>query len=260
MTAVLLDLDGVIYNDGQMISGAVDTVNWLRARQIPFLFVTNTTSRPRRQLVEELTRMGIPTRSEEIFTPAIEANRWLTRHKTKQIALFITAGLKEDFPDHRMPDSQGPVEAIVIGNLDHGWDQQALNEAFQLLLHEPPPRLLALGKSRYWLAGNRLQLDSGPFVVALEYATGQRALVLGKPARSFYRAALECLGTRPEETIMIGDDLRGDIEGAQKAGLRGILVRTGKFRPHDLEQEIKPNAVLDSIAQFPSWYEEQIGR
>lgn len=259
MRAVLLDLDGVIYNDNQLIGGADETIAWLRRRRIPLRFVTNTTSRSRRQLVGELEDLGITVQANEIFTPAMEACRWLKSHKIRRPVLFISDRLREEFADLPDTDNDDPVDAVIIGNLGRNWDFDLLNQAFRLLMQTPAPRLIALGKPRYWLVRDQLRLDSGPFVAALEYATGLRAVILGKPARSFYRAALDELRVAPGDAVMIGDDLIGDIDGAQRAGLHGILVRTGKFRPQDLGQEIRPQVVLDSIAQLPAWWQEQVG-
>ncbi len=95
-----------------------------------------------------------------------------------------------------------------------------------------------------------------PFVAALEHAAGRKALVFGKPAEAFFRAAVELQGLPANEIAMIGDGIETDIEGAQKAGLRGILVRTGKFRESDLEGGIIPDAVLDSVADLPEWWKK----
>jgi ribonucleotide monophosphatase NagD (HAD superfamily) len=120
---------------------------------------------------------------------------------------------------------------------------------------EPRPRLVALGMTRYWHAGDGLRLDVAPFVVALEYASGVEPIVLGKPAMPFFEMALAELGTPAKETWMIGDDIRGDIGGCQNSGLRGVLVQTGKYRQGDLEQGIRPDAVLGSIAELPTWWQ-----
>jgi ribonucleotide monophosphatase NagD (HAD superfamily) len=84
--------------------------------------------------------------------------------------------------------------------------------------------------------------------------------VLGKPAPPFFETALALLGTRAEETYMIGDDIRTDIEAAQRAGLRALLVRSGKFRPQDLDLGIRPDAVLASIADLPAWWQHHCQR
>jgi HAD superfamily hydrolase (TIGR01458 family) len=113
---------------------------------------------------------------------------------------------------------------------------------------------VALGMTRYWRAADGLRLDVAPFVKALEHATGAEAVVLGKPAPAFYETALDAIGCGPAEAVMIGDDVVGDVGGAQRVGVRGLLVRTGKFRPADLSGEIRPDAVLQSIGALPEWW------
>ena len=93
-------------------------------------------------------------------------------------------------------------------------------------------------------------------MAGLEYTTGVQAEVVGKPSRAFFEAALGALGARPEEATMIGDDVEADVGGAKALGLRGILVRTGKFRVDTLARaDPKPDAVLDSIADLPAFLE-----
>jgi ribonucleotide monophosphatase NagD (HAD superfamily) len=110
--------------------------------------------------------------------------------------------------------------------------------------------IIALSRDRYWQRGDGLALDAGPFVRALEYATGVEARVAGKPSPAFYAAALASLGLDvTARAVMVGDDLWSDVEGAQRAGLQGWLVCTGKFREDTLrESGITPNRVLPSVA------------
>ena len=108
--------------------------------------------------------------------------------------------------------------------------------------------------TRYWLAPDGISLDVAPFAAALEHATGRKPTVLGKPAKSFYHAAAADLGLAPAEVLMIGDDVETDVGGAQAAGLKGALVRTGKFQSSDLGGRIKPDVVFDSVANLPEWW------
>jgi len=90
-----------------------------------------------------------------------------------------------------------------------------------------------------------------PFVVALEHATGKKAKVLGKPSREFFLAGVAKLGLEAGDVLMVGDDIRTDVEGARGAGLKGALVKTGKFREADLSADARPDLVLDSVASLP---------
>ena len=256
MAALLLDMDGVLYEEERPVPGAAESVAWLRAQRVPFLFLTNTTSRPRSALVEKLAGLGIPTSEDEIFTPPVAASTWLASHAEGPAALFVPAATAAEFGDVPLlpNDAESGAASVVIGDLGAGWDFDTLNRAFRLLMGEPRPALIALGMTRYWRAEDGLRLDVAPFVAALERASGAEAIVLGKPARPFFEAAAERLGARVDDLVMIGDDVVGDVQGAQRAGMRGVLVRTGKFRAADLEGGIRPDAVLDSIADLPAWW------
>ena len=260
MKSLLLDLDGVIYQQGRLIPGASEAVAWLRHRRIPFLFLTNTTSRPRATVVAKLAGFGIEVAPEEIFTPAVAACSWLTREIEGRVALFVPEATREDFSElSLLPEGvTDGAAAVVLGDLGMEWDFSRLNRAFRLLAADPATILVGLGRTRYWRGPDGLRLDTGPFVAALEYASDRRAVILGKPATPFYQAALAELGKTAGETVMVGDDLRGDVGGAFDAGMKAVLVKTGKFRPDDLDQEIKPSAVLSSIADLPRWWQSQL--
>jgi phospholysine phosphohistidine inorganic pyrophosphate phosphatase len=261
MTAVLFDLDGVFYKGDKAIAGAPEVTVWFKEQQILHLFLTNTTSQPRTALVRKLDRLGIEVDPSKILTPPVAAVHWLKAHVSGRIALFVPEGTKREFLGLPLLDenSESGASAVVVGDLGEAWNFATLNRAFRLLVAEPRPYLLALGMTRYWQAPDGLRLDTAPFVVALEHASGVKALVLGKPAAAFFQSALDLVGDTAANTVMVGDDIQVDIEGAQSLGMRGILVRTGKFRPTDLEREVKPAAVLDSIASLPAWWKANIG-
>jgi HAD superfamily hydrolase (TIGR01458 family) len=141
-----------------------------------------------------------------------------------------------------------PPDAILVGDLAERWSFVLMQEAFEYL--QAGAAFIALSRDRYWLRDERLVLDAGAFVAGLEFATGKPAAVAGKPSPAFYAAALASLGLAPSpDAIMVGDDLWSDVEGAQRAGLRGWLVRTGKYRESALRDSgIQPDRILDSIA------------
>jgi len=259
LQGVLFDLDGVLYNAGRVIPGAAETVAWAREQGIAHLFVTNTTSRPRSALVEKLASFGIEADASHIHTPAVAAAAWLRSQQPGEIALFVREAARADFAGLPLsPDgAEQGASYVVIGDLGESWDFRTLNRAFRLLHHNPNAVLIALGMTRYWQAADGISLDVAPFVAALEHATGRHAVVLGKPANAFFLAAAERLGLPPGEVVMVGDDARADVAGAQAAGLRGVLVKTGKFRPADLAGEARPDGTIDSIAELPLWWSDR---
>ena len=260
MKAILFDLDGVFYQGEKPIAGASFVAAWVKEHNIPHLFITNTSSRPRSALVDKLARFDIYTDEVHILTPPVAAVRCLQSRQDKgDIALFVPEATKDEFKDLPLLTSHpaSKVSAVVIGDLGEEWDFSVLNQAFRYLMSHPPPTFITLGMTCYWQAEDGLRLDVAPFAVALEYASGVKPLVMGKPAKAFYQTALDSLQVGADETLMVGDDIRGDIEGAQQAGLHTALVKTGKFRPADLEQNIKPDVVFDSINDLPEWWEEK---
>lgn len=259
MRALLIDLDGVIYQGEQLIPGAADVLAWVRERRIPHLFVTNTTSCSRRGLAERLVRFGLTVPADALWTPAVAACQWLADETSGPISLFVADAAREDFASLPRLDASAETGAagVVIGDLANEWSYERLNRAFRLLMQEPPPAFVALGTTRYWLAPDGLRLDAGPFVRALEFAINRPATVIGKPSQLFFVQALERLGCDAAQAAMVGDDIVSDVGAAQRLGVHGVLVRTGKFRPRDLEGEVTPDAVLASIADLPRWWKRQ---
>lgn len=259
MSCILFDLDGVFYVGDEPVPGATGVLSWARRNGIPFLFLTNTSSRPRSALLQKLRAMGIGAEPSELLTPPVAAVRWIRENGREPVALFVPDATREEFAtlDRLNPDDDRGAGAVVVGDLGERWNFATFNRAFRLLMAEPQPALIALGMTRYWQAPDGLRLDVGPFIAGLQYATGIEPVVLGKPAVPFFHTALELLGCSADRAVMVGDDIRGDIGGAQRAGVTGVLVRTGKFRDSDLSGEIRPDAVLDSVTELPRWWERR---
>ena len=247
--AVLLDLDGVLYVEDEPLPGAREAVSELRERGLALRFVTNTTSRPRRQILERLQRLGFEVSAEELSTPAALAVAHCLEHGRRRAMLLVREDVKEDFA--QLEEADDDVQAVVVGDLGEDFAYGVLNRAFGHVMDGA--QLVALQKNRYWLTPQGLALDVGPFVAALEYATRRDALVVGKPSRDFFTTILAGIPLDPERAAMVGDDVESDIGGAQGAGLAGILVRTGKYRDDALRDSgIEPAAVVDSIADVPA--------
>jgi phospholysine phosphohistidine inorganic pyrophosphate phosphatase len=222
----------------------------LRRRGLPFLFTTNTTRRPRTALAARLQEMGIAARPEEILSAPAAAARWLREQGVRRAQLLLAAATHEEFAGIESVDRD--PEAVVVGDLGDGWTFPLLNQAFRNLM--AGARLLAIQRNRYWQTDGGLALDAGPFVAALEYGSGQTATLVGKPSPAFFAAAARELGLPPERIAVVGDDLDSDVAGARAAGLLGVAVRTGKYRPQDEDRARRSaDAVLDSIAAVPEW-------
>jgi HAD superfamily hydrolase (TIGR01458 family) len=193
------------------------------------------------------------------MTPCVAAREHIAGGGS--IALFVPEKTHVEFAGLPLlaPEAETGARWVVIGDLGEHWDFHTLNRAFRLLQSTPDAELVALGLTRFWQAHDGLRLDTAPFVAALECATGRKAVVMGKPSAAFFQAAVRNLGVPPGEILMLGDDVRVDVGGAQKAGLKGGLVKTGKYRSGDLEGAVTPDVVLDSIAALPDWWAKASG-
>ena len=112
-------------------------------------------------------------------------------------------------------------------------------------------------RNLYWRTADGLDLDGGAYIAGLEQAAGVTATICGKPAPTYFEAALRLLGMPASSVAMVGDDIVNDVNGAQAVGMTGILVKTGKFLPSDLAKG-EPDSVLNSFAELPAWL--QAGR
>jgi HAD superfamily hydrolase (TIGR01458 family) len=238
---LLVDLDGTLYVGDEPVEGAREAIGKLKAGGLELRYVTNTTRKPRREVREHLFSLGFEVEEAEIFTPAGAAAGLIG---DRSCFPLVDESLLEDLGGITLTDNR--PDHVLVGDLGEHFTYDRLNAAFRCLMDGA--ELIALQKNRYWRREDGLALDAGPFVAALEYASGKSATVLGKPEKSFFRLALEDLGLGSHEVAMVGDDAEADVAGAQAAGLRGIQVRTGKYRP---ETEGRPDLVLDSVAALP---------
>ena len=253
MRAILFDLDGTLYENGVPLPGAAEVVAELRRRGVQLGFVTNTTSRSRWLLTERLLRCGIDAKPEQIVTALRAGAAHLAERGFRRISALVPEAAHEDLADFELTDER--PEAVVVGDLDDQWTYDILNRAFRHVMDGA--ELIALSRDRYWQQPDGLVLDCGPFVAALEYASGKSAYVCGKPSPDFYHTALASLGhwaiERPKDVVMVGDDIWGDIEGAQRAGLTAWLVKTGKYREEVFAKSgVRPDAALASVADVVS--------
>ena len=250
--AVLLDLDGVLYVEDEPVPRARETVSAFRTAGLAVRFVTNTTVLPRRRILERLQRLGFAAAPEELATPAALAVRVCLDRGYDRIALVMNDEVREDFAELHEVDHD--AQAVIVGDLGPAFGYAPLNRAFRLLMNGA--ELIALQKNRFWLTPDGLSLDVGPFVAALEYASGREAVVVGKPAPAFFETVLATLNVPPERAAMVGDDVESDVGGALTAGLAGILVRTGKYDEGAVRASgIEPTATVDSIADVPALLE-----
>ncbi len=251
ISGFLIDIDGVLISGNNRIPGASETIEALIEEEIPFLLVTNTTRKSRITIWHHLKRLGFPVEEEQILSAPLAGVQWLKSRGAKNIYLFLSGSAVKDFSEFK--NTTANPEYVVIGDVGQDLTLEKLNDAFRLIMRGS--KILALQKNRFWQTTEGLTLDAGAIVAALEYASRKRATVVGKPRKDFFQLASEKIDIPLDKLAIVGDDIEMDVQGGQNAGLFGILVKTGKFREEHLKKSnIKPNAVIDSIADLTKYF------
>jgi HAD superfamily hydrolase (TIGR01458 family) len=252
--AVLIDIDGVLTVSWEPLPGAVDALREIREAGFGVALVTNTTSRTRASIARTLEGAGFPVSAEDILTaPAVTA-AYLAEHRPgARCALLNSGDIREDLDGVTVLDDAGSgtvPDVVIVGGAGPEFDYVALNRAFGQL--QRGARLVAMHRNLYWRTDEGLQLDSGAFLVGLEQAARTEAEITGKPSRAFFEAALARLGVGAEEAAMVGDDIESDVLAAQRAGVTGVLVKTGKYLPETHRAaDGTPDHVIESFADLP---------
>jgi len=244
---VLCDITGVLKesnttDDGQAIQGSIEGIERLVAAGIKIKFVTNESQITRRELHQKLIRLGFSMPEDSIMPPAFAA-RSLIEKENLRPHLLVHDDVLQDFEGLNTEDPN----CVVLGDAVEKFTYNNLNTVFRLV-KEKQCRLISLGKGKYYREDGQLTLDVGPFTAAVEFASDQTALVCGKPDKAFFQAGLDCLGLTADEAVMVGDDVVSDVGGAQNAGIRGVLVRTGKYTTQDESHPtVKPHLIVDNF-------------
>lgn len=257
-SAYLFDLDGTLYQNNAAIPGAVGLVRQLKAQETPFRFITNTTSKARSTIVARLRGYGFPVESHEVFTALVAGAELARSLGCRTLLPLVPSEALDDLEGFELMGGTSagpgrPADAVLVGDLADAWSFDLLQQGFTAL--RSGARLIALSRDRYWMTERGLTLDSGPFVALLEDAAEVKSLVAGKPSAAFFEGAVASMGLPAgiprSDIVMVGDDFRGDIAGAQAAGYAGYLVRTGKYQEDEFKRSgITPERVLASVADL----------
>ncbi|MGC8872905.1 MAG: HAD-IIA family hydrolase [Chloroflexia bacterium] len=257
---LLIDMDGVLYRGGVPLPGATDFLEWLKEREIRYLFVTNNSTRTPEQYAERLSRIGIPAEPREILTSALATRAFLQERAPRGTPVYLIGqeGLSSAlFGDgHFLFDDQSP-RFVVVG-LDTHLTYEKLKRA--TLLIRAGATFIGTNPDRTFPSPEGITPGCGAILAAIEAATDVRPLIIGKPERWLFEAALQRLGATPEESGILGDRLDTDIAGGKRVGLKTLLVLTGVHGPKDLEASIvQPDAVYPDLPTLMRAWEEPTG-
>ncbi len=246
--AILFDIEGTLTERGHLIPGAAASVAAARAQGIETRFLTNITGRTPAAIAASLTTLGIPVDAAEVQTATSVCVDMLRKLPGVRCHLLVPEAVMSLF-DGIVRDDESP-DVVVVSDIGEGFTFAALNRAFRTL--RQGAELFALQKNMYWFDVDGVKLDCGPFVLALEAASGKTATVTGKPSQAFFETALASVRCQRSEVLIVGDDLNTDIAGGNAANVATLLVGTGKYadgqRTH---AQWKADHFLDSVATLP---------
>ncbi len=247
---VLLDIDGVLAISWEPLPGAIETLGWMRANGVPFRLITNTTTKTRSDLARTLRDAGFDVRDDELVTAVVATAEYLrTNHAGASCFLLSDGDARDDLEGIPLVDVD-VAEVIVLGGASEDFTYPTMNRIFRRLMDGAT--LVGMHRNLYWRTSEGLELDAGAYIAGLEEAAGRQAAICGKPTGPYFDAALAVLGVPRERALMVGDDIVNDVAGAQALGIRGALVKTGKFLPDDLGKvPDAPDHVLETIADLP---------
>ncbi len=224
----LFDLDGVFYKgkESRVKIGGARAIEALRDRGRKLYILTNNSTDSAATVHSRLTEFGIPVRREEVLTSGLLTAEYLRdRHGKVDYFLVGEKGLEEEMRKcgHRRVDDE-EADFVVVG-LDRKITYKKLDQASGLARNGAG--IVATHVSRLYMYKTGPAMATGPLVKAIEYASGKRATVIGKPSPLMFRIALERAGTEADDAVMIGDQADTDIAGAARAGIDAILVTSG---------------------------------
>jgi HAD superfamily hydrolase (TIGR01458 family) len=244
---ILSDLDGVWFVGNQAVPGAERALQGIRARGLPVRFITNTTTQSLDDLAAKMHHLGFPVEPGEIINSPRAAALHLQSLGSPTCRLVVDDNVRGEFAAFQ--ESDDTPDVVVIGDIGDRWSYDLMNEIFGLLI--AGAKLVAMHRGRYWQTEAGLTLDIGAFVVGLEYAAGVEATVVGKPSPALFQSVLDDMKLKPHQVFMVGDDIHSDVGGAQRAGIPGVLVRTGKYREDMVARsDVHPEAIIDSVADL----------
>ncbi|EHL79525.1 TIGR01457 family HAD hydrolase [Bacillus smithii 7_3_47FAA] len=245
----LIDLDGTVYKGTEKIEAAGEFVHRLKKKNIPYLFVTNNSSRTPEQVAAKLRDFDIPATKEQVYTTAMATANFMYEKKPGASVYVIgEEGLREALKEKGFRFVDENPDFVVIG-IDRSINYEKLtlaclgvrNGATFISTNSD----IALVTERGFLPGN------GALTSVISVSTQTEPIFIGKPSPIIMEQALEALGTSKEETIMVGDNYDTDIRAGINAGLDTLLVHTGVTLKEHLERyEVKPTYTVDSLSEW----------
>jgi len=243
LEGVIFDVDGVLEYQGKVYAGAIELVNSLREKGIIIRILTNSTLKSRKQCADQLKEKGFNIYETEVITASLATAQYLKSLNPRSCWIMLKGKGQEEFREFNH-DSQNP-EYIVLGDMREDFNFHNMNKALQLLKNGA--KLIVMITEMVDSSLGQLELTVGAYGKMLEEAAQVKATYIGKPNKYIFQITLETMDIDKSKVLMVGDKVATDILGAKKVGLKSALVKRGEFKETDLNCDIKPDYIFDSI-------------
>ncbi len=245
----LIDQDGVIYVEDQMIPGADVFIKTLQEQNIPFTFMTNNSQRSPLDAVRKLDKMGIHVEEKNIYTSAMATAHFMRQQYPNGTAYVLgEGGLISSLHENGFTLVQNDPDFVVVGE-GINFTLEMVKKAIDFILGGAKLIATNLDPSPRKSGWNNLGIAA--IVSMIESATGKTAFSVGKPSPVMMRLARKHIGLATDEVSVIGDTLATDIQGGIQVGYNTILTLSGMSRKEQLNDfPFKPDMVIDSIADL----------
>ncbi|GAB1483690.1 HAD-IIA family hydrolase [Treponema sp.] len=249
--AFIIDMDGVIYHGNRLLKGAAEFVSWLEAEQKKYLFLTNSSERSPTELSQKLARMGINVDSDHFYTSALATAAFLAVQKPGGSAYVIgEPGLINALYSAGFTMNNVNPDYVVVGE-GRGYSLEALDKAVKLV--RAGARLIGTNPDLNGPSEDGIVPACGALVAPIELAAECKAYFPGKPNPLMMRNALKKLGSKREETAIVGDRMDTDIVAGVESEIETILVLSGVTSLQEIENfAYRPRHVLEGVFEIPA--------
>jgi HAD superfamily hydrolase (TIGR01457 family) len=249
ISGFMIDMDGTVYKGNDVIKGAPEFIERLKAKKIPFVFLTNNSSSDRSHYFNKLTKMGFKVSKDNILTSTMAAIDYILRyHGGKSVYPLGTSKFINELKNAKITVSDTDPDIVLLA-FDTSITYEKINNAYQFLMKGA--KFIATHPDDLCPTERGYDVDIGPFIRFFESMTGVKATVIGKPNAMMVKMAAERMNALWEKLVMVGDRLYTDMKMASDAGIRSIMVLTGEAKKEDLRDSgICPTEIVNSVDEI----------
>ncbi len=246
---IFFDLDGTLYFKGKLIKDADKTIKKLRDLQYKIGFLTNTDSLTPIEITNRINSYGIEAYEYEVINPVSVALNFINQNKTKKFFLLTSDSVTEYFNSKNIYSVNDNPDFIIIGDFREKVSYDLINRVFRHINNGA--ELVGFNKGKFFYNDEGINIDTGGFISLFEYSSDKRAIIIGKPEKIFFDMALVQFNAKNQQSLVVGDDITVDIAGANNAGIKSVIVKTGKYN-NDIviNSIIKPDFTINSVAEI----------